>query len=193
MRVLAVNWLDLENPQAGGAEIHFFEIFRRLVARGHEVTLVASGWQGAAPSAVIQGLRVRRYGGRHSFALKGRGAVRALLREGRYDLVVEDINKLPLYLPTLTSLPFYVIVPHLFGTTAFREASLPVASIVWLAEKPIPRVYRRAAFHAISDSTRDDLVARGVDRDTVRVIYPGVDAAWYTPDAATGRTPSPKE
>ncbi len=191
MKILAVNWLDLENPQAGGAEIHFFEIFRRLVERGHEVTLVASGWKGAAPSAIIDGLHVRRFGGRHTFALKGRGAVRGMLKRAAYDVVVEDINKLPLYLPTLTRLPFYVIVPHLFGTTAFGEASLPVATVVWLAEKPIPQVYRRAAFHAISDSTRDDLVARGVDRAAVRVIYPGVDAEWYTPDPTVGRTAAP--
>ena len=191
MKILAVNWLDLENPQAGGAEIHFFEIFRRLVERGHEVTLVASGWPGAAPTAAIDGLRVHRFGGRHTFALRGRGAVRALLQRAAYDVVVEDINKLPLYLPTVTQLPFYVIVPHLFGTTAFREASLPVATVVWLAEKPIPRVYRGAAFHAISDSTRDDLVARGVDREAVRVIYPGVDAEWYMPDPAVGRTVAP--
>ena len=77
MRILAVNWLDRENPQAGGAEIHFFEIFRRLVERGHEVTLVASGWKGAAPTAVIDGLQVHRFGGRHSFALRGRRAVGA--------------------------------------------------------------------------------------------------------------------
>ena len=34
---------------------------------------------------------------------------------------IEDINKVPLYLPTLTRLPFCALVPHLFGTTAFRE------------------------------------------------------------------------
>jgi glycosyltransferase involved in cell wall biosynthesis len=191
VKILAVNWLDLENPQAGGAEIHFFEIFRRLVERGHAVTLVASGWEGAAPTAVVDGIQVHRFGGRHTFALKGRGAVRGMLRRAAYDVVVEDINKLPLYLPTLTPLPFYVIVPHLFGTTAFREASLPVATIVWLAEKPIPRVYRRAVFHAISDSTRDDLVARGVDPAAVQVIYPGVNAEWYTPDPTVGRTAAP--
>jgi glycosyltransferase involved in cell wall biosynthesis len=191
VRILAVNWLDRANPQAGGAEIHFFEIFRRLVERGHSVRLVSSGWDGCEPSATIEGIEVERHGGRHSFALRGRGAVRRALAANPYDVVVEDINKLPLYVATLSQLPMYVIVPHLFGTTAFREASLPVASVVWLAEKPIPSVYRRAAYHAISESTRDDLAARGVDRDAIRVIYPGVDATWYAPDPGTGRTEAP--
>lgn len=191
MRILAVNWLDRENPQAGGAEVHFFEIFRRLVARGHAVTLVASGWPGAEPRTSIDGIDVRRFAGRHTFALAGRRQIRRLLRSDAYEVVVEDINKLPLFVPTLTTRPVYVIVPHLFGTTAFREASWPVASIVCLAEQPIPRVYRRSAFHAISRSTRDDLIERGVPAEAVRVIYPGVDATAYTPDAAVARRPVP--
>lgn len=192
MKILLVNWMDRDNPQAGGAEIHLFEIFRRLVTRGHEVTLVCSGWSRAPSTATVEGIAVHRTGGRHSFALRGRGAVRRALAGGAYDVVVEDINKLPLYLPTLTALPVYVIVPHLFGTTAFREASWPVASIVWLAEQPIPLVYRGAAFHAISESTRDDLVARGLPPGAVRVIFPGVDTAWYTPDRAAPRSPEPR-
>jgi glycosyltransferase involved in cell wall biosynthesis len=191
VNILLVNWLDRENPQAGGAEVHLFEIFRRLVERGHRVTMVTSGFPGGAPRTTIDGIAVRRYGGRHTFALRGRGAVRLALDEGRYDLVVEDVNKLPLYLPTLTTLPVYVIVPHLFGTTVFREAALPVATVVWLAEKPIPWVYRRAQFHAISASTRDDLVGRGVAADRVRVVYPGVDAGWFAPDPAVSRTQVP--
>jgi glycosyltransferase involved in cell wall biosynthesis len=185
VRILAVNWLDPENPQAGGAEVHLFEILERLGSWGHEVTVACSGWNDSAPRTDHRGVRVRRFGNRHTFALKGRKAVRALLREQRFDVVVEDINKLPLYLPAVTDLPFYVIVPHLFGTTAFQEAPLPIASVVWAAELPIPWIYRRAEFQAISDSTRDDLVRRGVPRDRIRVIYPGVDAEWYKPE--TGR------
>jgi glycosyltransferase involved in cell wall biosynthesis len=191
VRILAVNWQDLENPRAGGAEVHFFEIFARLAAAGHDVTLVASGWRGAPAAATVRGIRVRRVGGRHTFALRGRGAVRRALRAAPYDVVVEDINKLPLFLPLITRLPCYVIVPHLFGTTAFREAAWPVAAAVWAAERPVPRVYRRATFQAISASTRDDLVARGVAADRVRVILPGVDSAWFAPDGDTPRAPIP--
>ena len=191
MRILAVNWLDLENPDAGGAEVHFFEIFGRLVERGHHVTLVTSGFPGCAPRTVIRGITVLRAGGRYSFALKGRGAVRQVLGAGSYDVLVEDINKIPLFLSGLGGLPAYVIVPHLFGATAFREASFPIAAAVWLAEKLIPRAYRRASFQAISESTRDDLVRRGVSRSSIRVIYPGVDTTWFVPDREPRRTGEP--
>ncbi len=191
MRILAVNWLDRENPEAGGAETHFFEIFKRFVQQGDEVTLVCSGWEGAVSGAVLDGIEIRRFGGRHTFAALGRGAVRRMLAARQYDVIVEDLNKLPLYLPNLTRLPAYTIVPHLFGRTAFQQATLPVASLVWLAERPIPWVYRRSAFHAISDSTREELVTRGVSQERIRVIYPGVDSHWFTPDSATPRSDVP--
>jgi len=117
--------------------------------------------------------------------------VRRALRAQPFDVVIEDINKLPLFLPMLTSLPFVAIVPHLFGTTAFAEASPPMATVVWAAELPIPWIYRRAAFHAISESTRDDLVRRGVSRERIVVIHPGVDSQAYRPDPATPRAAHP--
>jgi len=191
VNLLLVNWLDLRNPLAGGAEIHLFEIFTRLAARGHRVRLLCSGWAGAVPRDVVDGIEVTRVGHRNSFALRARPAFRRACRESVPDVVVEDINKLPLYLPMLTSRPFCALVPHLFGTTAFREAPWPMAATVWLSELPIPLMYRRAEFQAISESTRDDLVARGVDSTKVRVIHPGVDATQYRPDPAVGRTAPP--
>ena len=192
MRILLVNWNDRDNPHAGGAEIHLHEIFGRLAGRGgHAIDLLASGWPGAAPRADVGGLRVHRVGGRYSFAALGRGAARALLGRDRYDVVVEDVNKVPLYLCGITRLPVSVIVPHLFGTTAFREASWPVAAVVWALERRIPRAYARARFHAISESTRDDLVQRGIRAERIDVIYPGVDAAWYVPDPGTARAGRP--
>lgn len=191
MNILLVNWLDLENPQAGGAELHLFEIFGRLAARGHRIRLVASGWPGCDRRARIQDIEIHRHGSRNSFTLVGRRAIRSAIAAERPDILVEDVNKLPLYSAGLSDVPSYVIIPHLFGTTAFEEVPWWQAFIVWAAELPIPRAYRRSTFHAISESTRDDLVARGVEESRVRVIHPGVDSATYAPRPGLDRTPQP--
>jgi glycosyltransferase involved in cell wall biosynthesis len=191
MNILLVNWQDRANPDAGGAEIHLFEIFGRLAAHGHRVRLVCSGWKGASPYATIEGIRIKRVGGRNSFALLGRSAVHRAIAAERPDVLVEDINKLPLFLATGTRVPFCAIVPHLFGRTAFDEAAWPVAATVWAAERPLPWLYRRAEFHAISESTRDDLVQRGVPPARIRVIHPGVDSRRFTPGPAGRRSTMP--
>jgi glycosyltransferase involved in cell wall biosynthesis len=190
MNILLANWQDRENPQAGGAEVHLFEIFRRLAAAGHRVRLVCSGWQGAPASALVEGIAVERVGGRSSFAVVGRPAVRRAIRAERPDVLVEDINKLPLFLAH-QGVPFCAIVPHLFGETVFQEAPAPIAAAVWLAERPLAMAYRGSAFHAISESTRDDLVSRGIPAASVRVIHPGVDSARLTPDPEGRREPVP--
>jgi glycosyltransferase involved in cell wall biosynthesis len=184
VNVLVVNWQDRENPQAGGAEIHLHEIFGRLASAGHRVRLLCGGWPGCAPRAELDGIEVHRVGTRHTFPLLAADYWRRVLRPLAHDVLVEDINKLPLFTPAWRGAPPVVaLVPHLFGGTVFQEAPLPVAAVVWLAERPLPHVYRRCHFHAISDSTRDDLVARGVPRERVRVIYPGIAAGHYTPVA----------
>jgi glycosyltransferase involved in cell wall biosynthesis len=191
VNILLVNWQDRANPHAGGAEIHLFEIFSRLVLRGHRVRLICSGWPGALERDTLEGISIERVGGRHSFALMGRRAVRRALRRERPDILVEDINKLPLYLAAGTSIPFCAMVPHLFGETAFDEAPWPVAATVWAAERPVPRLYRRAAFHAISESTRADLITRGISPAQIRVIHPGVDSRRFTPGPPGRRSTAP--
>jgi glycosyltransferase involved in cell wall biosynthesis len=55
----------------------------------------------------------------------------------------------------------------------------------------LPRAYRRAGFHAISESTRDDLISRGVAPESVRVIHPGVDSKRFTPGPPGRRSSAP--
>jgi glycosyltransferase involved in cell wall biosynthesis len=190
VNILLVNWQDRENPQAGGAEIHLHEIFGRLAARGHEVTLLCGGWPGCPPRATLDGIDVIRIGTRLTWPLLARGAYRRLFPDRPHDVLVEDVNKVPLFTPRWGARRVVALVPHLFGGTAFEELPAPVAAVVWLSERPLGSEYRGVPFHAISESTADDLAQRGIPRRLVRVIYPGIDTRHYTP-APEVRSASP--
>jgi len=190
MRLLLVNWQDIENPLGGGAEIHLHEIFGRLAKRGHQITLLCGGWAGCAPRAIIDGINVVRVGTRKTFAPLVVPFYRRMLARAPFDLLVEDINKVPLYSPIWSSHRVAALVPHLFGSTAFQALPAPLAACVWLAERPLATIYHRVAFEAISESTRDDLVGRGIARDRIEVIYPGIDTVDHTPELSS-RSPRP--
>lgn len=190
MRLLVVNWQDRENPLAGGAETHLHEIFGRLTRRGFDVTLLCGGWPNAPAKAELDGMHVHRIGTRYTFPFFARRAYRELTERQGFDVIVEDINKVPLYTPRWTSAPVVALVPHLFGDTVFQEAPLPLATVVWTLERPIPRVYRNAPFQAISESTADDLAARGIPREHITVIYCGIDTKHFTPQPEV-RAPQP--
>jgi len=101
---------------------------------------------------------------------------------------VEDLNKIPLYTPRWGSTQVVGLVHHLFGPTIFREASPPMAAAVWIAERGIGAVYKRVPFEAVSESTADDLAARGIERSKIRVIYNGMDTEFFTPDSTMRST-----
>jgi glycosyltransferase involved in cell wall biosynthesis len=185
VRILVVNWNDRENPNSGGAEVHLHEIFGRIAAQGHRVDLLASGWPGAAPRAFLDGIDVHRVGTRYSFQFNAKRYFRERLIANHYDVLVEDLNKIPLYTPRWNAKRVVGLVHHLFGATIFREAAPHMAAAVWLAERGIRVAYRGVPFEAVSESTADDLVARGIPRKSIRVIYNGMDTDFFTPAANT--------
>jgi glycosyltransferase involved in cell wall biosynthesis len=191
VKILAVNWQDPANPHAGGAEIHLFEILDRLASKGHNITVLCSGWPRAQPLSTVNGVEIHRTGDRYSFPAHARRYFRNHLANRDFDVVLDDINKIPLCTPLWRAgAPVVALVPHLFGTTAFRELSIPLAAVVWLSERLIPYVYRQSLFHVISKSTASDLVERGIASRNITVIYPGIDCERYTPDESR-RSPTP--
>jgi len=136
-------------------------------------------------------MRVARRGDWWNFNLVVPGVLRKEFSSPAPDLVVEDINKVPCFTPWWTKAPVAVIVPHLFGSTALREASLPVALYVMATEALIPSVYRRSPVVAISESTRDDLVARGIEAERVSVVHCGMDHDTYHLDPTVPKSPHP--
>ena len=189
MRLLVANWQDRLNPQAGGAEIHLHQTFSRL-ARNHDITLLVSGFDGAPHREVVDGMDVRRVGGRYTFNVAATRYYLTKLKGEKFDVFVEDLNKVPLYSPLFAREPVAMIVHHLFGRTAFEEASFPLAAATYVMEKPIARIYRQTPTVAVSPSTAADLRQRGLEGQ-IEVIPNGVDLGFFSPDRLTAKSPNP--
>jgi glycosyltransferase involved in cell wall biosynthesis len=185
-----MNERDPRHPQAGGAEVHLREIFRRLVAGGDDVTLLACGFPGAAPTETVDGMAVHRLGTRVTYYAHVAPTYRRLRRAAPFDVVVEDLNKLPFFSRFWVREPLVVLAHHLFGRSAFKQAALPVAAVVFGAEWLVPRLYRGVPLIAVSPSTRDELVAGGLAPSDVHVIPNGLDHALYRPGGPREGTPT---
>jgi glycosyltransferase involved in cell wall biosynthesis len=182
LNILALNWEDLSNPQAGGAEVHLQEILKRIAQRGHQVTLLCSGWPGCVSTEEVDGIRIVRRGSRFNFNFVAPFALKALLKEQKWDVMIEDINKIPFYSPLFHRLPLLVVIPHLFSDSVFKEINFVLGTYIYLSEKPISWLYKGFKFMVISDSTKEDLVKRGLPSDDIHVIHCGIDHQLYHAD-----------
>lgn len=193
LRILVVNWQDWTHPEAGGAEIHLRETFRRLADRGHRVDLLCVAHGDAPPDERLEGINVIRRGrSRATFNFTVPRAWRSFLSRNAYDVVVDDVNKVPFYTPLFVKRPVVALVHHLFGTTIFQETNPVFGAYLFLSERPIPLVYAKCPFIAVSPSTAEDLERRGVDPARIRVIPNGLPEV---PDErellATAKDPEP--
>jgi len=186
--ILLVNWRDIDHPEAGGAEVHAHEIFRRLAAMGHGVNFLTAAWPGCEPEATIDGIQVRRVGRNMTFNYTAARMLRSELSAG-FDILVEDVNKIPFCGPWVSKLPRLILFHHLFGRTIFREASPPIAAYVYLWERMIPFIYRSEHVQAVSQDTAGELIAMGFDRKKIRIVYNAVDSAVCTPAPAGENAP----
>ena len=186
MRILIFNWQDRTNPLAGGAEVHLHNIFSRIAASGHEVTLFCSSYPGAAAEELLDGIRVIRQGGRHFFNYQVPPAYVMRFRKENYDIVIDDVNKIPFFTPLFVRAPLFGIVHHLFGHSIFSEINFLAASYVSLMERLALVVYRtsRMPFFVVSSSTRDEMAGHGFRDTDLVVVHNCVDHELYRPDPA---------
>ncbi len=191
MRILAINWQDRKHPYAGGAEVHLHEIFSRLGAKGHQVTLLCCGFDGAADEEEYDNMRIVRRGGRLLFNWGVSRWTRELMAHGTYDVVIDDINKIPFYTARFVDRPILGIVHHLFGKAIYLEVDPISASYVYLAESLVPRYYRAVPMMVVSESTRNDLVSRGMNPDLIRIVHNGIDQAQYKPESSVSKAADP--
>ena len=175
MNILVVNYRDRLHPAAGGAEKHLHRIFSLIAESGHKVVLLTTAFPGCKPRETVDGIEVIRKGGDLLFQLTVAMNIRKLDREFNFDMVVEDLNKLPLFTPFLTNKPVLVQMHHLWRGSIFHEASFPVAFVVWAFERMIPWFYRKQPFVVVSPSTKRELEEIGIAEDRISVIYNGSD------------------
>ena len=183
MNILVLNWQDIKNPLGGGAEVHLHEIFKRIVAMGHSVTLYCSQFPGSKRMEEIDGLHVIREGGHYLFNFHVHWRYRSQFRKEGFDIVVDDINKIPFYTPWFVDKPLAGILHHLFGKAIYLEAPFIPASYVYLAEKVAATVYRNTPMAVVSESTRQELIGLGFPAGNIVIAQGAVNAQAYAPSA----------
>lgn len=173
MHVLA--WRDLDDPDAGGSEVHADHMMRRWAAVGLDIVHRTSAAAGQPATATRHGYRVVRRGGR--LTVFPRVAVAETARTmGPYDALVEVWNGIPWLSPVWCRRPHITFLHHVHGPMWEQVVPAPFAAFGRLLEARIaPPFYRGTAMVTPSGSTRDELLALGFDPAKVTAVDNGID------------------
>ena len=178
-KILVINWQDIRNPFGGGAEVHLHEIFKRIVQKGHDVTLLCCSHKDLPGEEFVDDIHVFRHGKRNLFNYLVPFLYKKLSKQIKFDIVIDDINKIPFYTPIYVKEPLIGIIHHLFGSSIFIESPIPIALYVTLAEKLLPKVYRHIPMAVVSDSTRHELIQKGFSENNIYLVQNAVDRSEY--------------
>src|SRR5258708_7570384 len=126
MNILWFTWKDRQHPGWGGAEVVLWELSRRLVADGHQVTLLTCGYPGAPAREFVDGITIIRVGN-NRFIHPWQALAYYLRRlRNKYDVVIEVVN---------TAAYFGVFFGHRAKRFVFYHQ---LAREIWFHETPAP-------------------------------------------------------
>ncbi len=180
MRILLLNWRDVQNPTGGGAELLTHEMAKRWVSWGHTVTMFVSSFPGGRAEEEIDGVQIIRRG--HPDARFAVFSVHFLaflyyLRvfKGHYDVIIDEVHGVPFFTPWYVREKTIVLIcevardlwTKMFGTFFGTLGS-------WVETFYLRFVYKGTKFLTISLSTKDDLLREGVSQKHVIVLPMGI-------------------
>jgi glycosyltransferase involved in cell wall biosynthesis len=174
-RIHVLAWRDLDDPDAGGSELHADEFMRRWAAAGLDITHRTSAAVGQPSTATRNGYRVVRRGSRYSVFPRAI-ASEWVHRMGRYDALVEVWNGVPWMSPLWCRRPRITFLHHVHGPMWDQLLPWPLAGVGRAMEARFaPPFYRRSLTLTPSEATRGDLLELGFRADRVVAVNNGVD------------------
>jgi glycosyltransferase involved in cell wall biosynthesis len=175
-RVDVVAWRDLDDPEAGGSELHAHEVLSRWAAAGVDVELWTSRVDGAARVVERGGYRSHRRSGRYAvFPTTAFQGLAGTLGHG--DGVVEIWNGMPFFSPLWARRPRIVLLHHVHAEMWQMVLSRGPARLGSTIEQVLaPPLYRRDPIVTLSQSSKEEIVERlGLPADRITVAPPGID------------------
>lgn len=182
--ILALSWRDIQSPKAGGAEVHTHEMLRRADKDKYKIYHFAPRSKGQAAHEEIDGITYIRHGNVMTVILAAMRYYRKHKKD--IDFVIDQCNTHRFFTPLWVEPQKRIFYIHQLTKEIWDySAKFPLSKIGKALEESFLRLNRRDPVITVSESTRDELAARGYDKEKIRIIHNGISFApwerssWY--------------
>ena len=170
------------HPKAGGAERTIYEISKRLVALGNEVTIYSPKWIGSKEKDVLDGVKIIRKGNNLSTHV----ILPFFLLKNKFDVVINDLaHGIPWISSVFLEKKNVVFFRHLHARSLPGQVNIILAKIITALEKMYPFIYRNSTIVTESSTSETDLIYLGFKIENIQRIPPGIDLDLFHPGEKT--------
>jgi hypothetical protein len=164
LRVLWLNWRDIEHPEAGGAEVFTHEVMLRLAKKGYHMTLFAERFPNILEVENIDGINVVRQGNSYTVYRKARKHCQEYM--SKYDIVIDEINARPFLTPKFVKDKLILALIHHVSLEAWSiELPFPLGHIGYYFYHRRGLVYyENIPTATVSESSKKNLEKIGLKR-----------------------------
>lgn len=164
MKLLILNRRDISNPAGGGAEVYTHEITRGLASKYNcECVVFSSRFPNSDAEETIDGVRYLRKGNELTVHLWG--FLYAVKNRNKFDKIVDQFNGIGFFTFFLHN--SVLLIHQMYREFWFRELGASGA-FPYVLEPLLLRLYRKRLAITVSESTKEDLEARGFGE--VRIV-----------------------
>ncbi len=188
-RIAMLAWRDLDDPEAGGSELHASRVAALWAEAGIEVTMRTSYAAGHPQVTWRNGYRVIRKAGR--YLVFPRAAFSEMMGwHGASDGLVEIWNGMPFFSPLWARRPSVAWLHHVHDSMWEMTLTPRLAQVGRRLEFDVaPLVYRGTPIVTLSSSSKAELVEKlRLKPQHITVVPPGVDPS-FTPGGQRSATP----
>lgn len=173
MRILILNWRDIKNPTAGGAEVFTHELAKRLTQQGHPVALFTSSFSGSSAYENIDGVTIIRRG--QWWNVQAWAFFYYVLSfHTSTDIIIDEVHWFPFFSVLYARKKTVLLVCEVARRFFFRLFPFPLAIVARAIEKFYFSLNRSVPVLTISPSTKHDLIEEGIDGEHITVIPMGL-------------------
>jgi glycosyltransferase involved in cell wall biosynthesis len=180
MKILILNWKDIKHPNVGGAEIIVYELAKRMVRDGHQVTWFCRNYIYGKSEETIDGINIVRRGNLITTYFYAPLYYWGL--KDKPDIVVDMSNTYYWQTPLWALKSKRVAYLNQLAQEVFDYEFPKVISFIGkFLERIQYLTYKKTTILTYSESTKKDLISMGIPGKNIFCFHLGIDHLRYLP------------
>jgi len=176
MKILILNWRCIKNPDMGGSEIYFYELAKRWVKWGNEVTWFSPMFKNCLKEEKVDGIKFIRRGNKYSVYVSAFLDYITKLDKD-FDVIIDVENGIPFFSPLyIKNKKIFLHIHHIHKDVWFKQMPFPFSFIGFILENNVmPLFYKKKQIITLSKSSYNEIIKNKISKFEPKIVNPGIE------------------